>query len=67
MGAKLGLTIREEHSLSVSVFSVVRKIFGPKRDEVTVGCRSYIMRNFATCTGSLSIIKMNSRRMRTEK
>jgi hypothetical protein len=29
------LTLREEHSLRVSENGVLRRIFGPKRDEVT--------------------------------
>jgi hypothetical protein len=36
---KLGLTSREEHTLRVFKNSVLRKIFGPKRDEVTGECR----------------------------
>jgi hypothetical protein len=35
MGVKLGLTLREEHSLRVFEKRVLRRIFGPKRDEVT--------------------------------
>jgi hypothetical protein len=35
MGVKLGLTLREEHRLSVFENRVLRGIFGPKRDEVT--------------------------------
>jgi hypothetical protein len=33
MGAKLGLTLREEHTLRVFENRVLRKIFGPKREE----------------------------------
>jgi hypothetical protein len=33
------LTLREEHRLRVFENSVLRKIFGSKRDEVTVGWR----------------------------
>jgi hypothetical protein len=29
---------------------VLRRILGPKRDEVTEGWRNYITRNFITCT-----------------
>jgi hypothetical protein len=32
---KLGLTLREEHKLRVFENRVLKKIFGPKRDEVT--------------------------------
>jgi hypothetical protein len=36
MGAKLGLpTLREEHRLRVFEKWVLRRVFGPKRDEVT--------------------------------
>jgi hypothetical protein len=33
------LTLREEHRLRVSENRVVKRIFGPKRDEVTGGWR----------------------------
>jgi len=33
------LTLREEHRLKVLKSRVLRKIFGPKRDEVTGECR----------------------------
>jgi hypothetical protein len=35
VGVKLGLTFREEHTLSVFENTLLRKVFGPKRDEVT--------------------------------
>jgi hypothetical protein len=35
MGALLGLTLREEQRLRVFKNRVLRRIFGPKRDEVT--------------------------------
>jgi hypothetical protein len=35
MGVKLGLTLTEEHRLRVFENRVLRKIFGPNRDEVT--------------------------------
>jgi hypothetical protein len=36
MGAKLGLlTLREEHRVRVFENRVLRRIFGPKRDDVT--------------------------------
>ena len=35
MGVKLGLILREEHILREFQDMVLRKIFGPKRDEVT--------------------------------
>jgi hypothetical protein len=35
MGVKLGLTLREEHRLRMFEKRVLRRIFGPKRNEVT--------------------------------
>jgi hypothetical protein len=35
MGAKLNLTLREQHRLRVFENRVLRRIFGPRRDEVT--------------------------------
>jgi hypothetical protein len=42
------LTLREEHTMRVFENRVLRRIFGPKRDEVTG--ENCIMRNFITCT-----------------
>jgi hypothetical protein len=44
------LTLREEHRLRVSENRVLRRIFGPKRAEVTGGAENCIMRSFITCT-----------------
>jgi hypothetical protein len=44
------LTLREEHRLRVFENKVLRRIFGPKRDEVTGGWRNCIMRSFVICT-----------------
>jgi hypothetical protein len=41
------LTLREEHRLRVSENTVLRRIFGPKRDEEG---ENYTMRSFITCT-----------------
>jgi hypothetical protein len=35
MGVKLSLTLMEEYRLRVFVNRVLRRIFGPKRDEAT--------------------------------
>jgi hypothetical protein len=35
----LSLILREEHRLRVFENRVLKRIFGPKRDEVTGGCR----------------------------
>jgi hypothetical protein len=51
MGVKLGsLTIREEHRLRVFENRVLRRIFGPKRDEVRGNGGSCTLRNFIICT-----------------
>ena len=44
------LTLREERRLRVFENRVMRRIFGPKRDEVTGEWRNYIMRNLMICT-----------------
>jgi hypothetical protein len=46
----LFLTLREEHRLRVFENGVLRRIFEPKRDEVTGGWKNYIMRSFINCT-----------------
>jgi hypothetical protein len=37
MGVELGLTLREDHNLRVFENRVLRRIFGPKREEVAGG------------------------------
>ena len=44
------LTKREEFRLSVFENRVLRRIFGPKRGEVTGGGENYIMRSLMICT-----------------
>jgi hypothetical protein len=44
------VTLREEHRLRVFGKRVLRRIFGPKRDEVMEDWQNYIMRNFIICT-----------------
>jgi hypothetical protein len=44
------LTLRKEHRLRVFENRVLRRIFGPKRDEVTGEWRKFTMRNFIICT-----------------
>jgi hypothetical protein len=46
----LSLTLREERKLRVFENRVLRRIFGPKRDEVTGGWRNCIMRSCMVCT-----------------
>jgi len=42
--------LREEHRLKVFENRVLRRIFGPKRDEVTGNGENYIMRSLMICT-----------------
>jgi len=44
------LTLRDERRLRVFENRVLRRIFGPKRDEVTGGGENYIMRSLMICT-----------------
>jgi hypothetical protein len=39
-----------QHSLRVFENTVLKKIFGPKRDEVILGWKNCIMWSFITCT-----------------
>jgi hypothetical protein len=59
------LTLREEHRLRVFENSVLRRIFGPKRDEVTGGWIKLHNEELHNLYLSPSIIRMiKSRRMR---
>jgi hypothetical protein len=44
------LTLREEHRLRVFENMVLRRVLGPKRDEVTGERENCIMRGFLICT-----------------
>ena len=44
------LTLREECRLKVSENKILRRIFGPKRDENGEWRRLHTMRNFVVCT-----------------
>jgi hypothetical protein len=44
------LTLREEHSLRVFENRVLRRIFGPKRDEVKGGCKKRHNEELHNCT-----------------
>jgi len=44
------LALREERRLRVIENSVLRRIFGPRRDEVTGECKNDIMRSLMFCT-----------------
>jgi hypothetical protein len=43
------LTLGEEHSLGVFEYRVLRKIFGPKREEDRFWKKNHVMMNFITC------------------
>jgi hypothetical protein len=59
------LTLREKHRLKVFENRVLRRIFGPKRDEVTVGWRPFYNEELRKFYSSPSIIRIiKSRRMR---
>jgi hypothetical protein len=59
------LTLREEHRLRVFENRVLRRIFGPKRDEVTGGWRKLHNEKLHNLYSSRSIIRMiKLRRMR---
>jgi hypothetical protein len=59
------LTLREEHRLRVFENRVLRKIFGPKRDEVIGVWRKLLNEELHNLYFSSSIIRMiKSRRMR---
>ena len=61
---KLGLTSREEHTLRVFKNSVLRKTFGPKRDEVTGEHRRPHNKEVYDIYSSPYIWVIKSRRMR---
>jgi hypothetical protein len=61
----LSLTLREEHRLRVFENRVLKRIFGPKRDEVTGGWRELHNEELHDLYSSPSIVRMiKARRMR---
>jgi hypothetical protein len=62
------LTLREEHSLRVFENGVLRRIFGPKRDEVKGEWRKLHSVEFSDLYSSQNITRLiKSRRMRLAK
>jgi hypothetical protein len=65
MGVKLGLALREKHRLKVFENRVLRRIFGPMRDEVIVEWRKLHDEELRDLNSSPSIIRIiKSRKMR---
>jgi hypothetical protein len=61
MGVKLGpLTLREEHRLRVFENNVLRRTFGPKRDEVTGEWRKLHTEELQSLYSSPDIIKVKA-------
>jgi hypothetical protein len=60
------LTLWEEHSLRVFENRMLRRIFGPKRDEVTGGWRKLHNEDLHNLYSSPSIIRMMKSRIRRE-
>jgi hypothetical protein len=59
------LTLREEHRLRIFENRVLRRIFGPKRDEVTGGWRKLHNEELHDLNSSPSTVRMiKARRMR---
>jgi hypothetical protein len=61
----LSLTIREEHRLRIFGNRMLRRIFGPKRDEVTGGLKKLHNEELHGLYSSPSIVRViKARRMR---
>jgi hypothetical protein len=58
----LSLTLREEHRLGVSENRVLRRIFGPKRDEVTGDWRKLHDEELHNLYSSINIIRRMGKR-----
>ena len=53
--------MREEHRLRVFENRVLRRIFGPKRDEVKGSGENYIMRGLMICTAHQILFASSNR------
>jgi hypothetical protein len=60
MDMNLGLTLREEHNKRLRMFEkwVVRRILGPKREEVVGGCRRLRNEELRYLYASPSVVRM---------
>jgi len=58
------LTLREERRLRVFENRVLRRVFGPKRDEVTGNGENYIMKSLSLSSLPNIVRVVKSRRMR---
>jgi hypothetical protein len=57
--------LREERSVRVFENRVLRRIFGPRREEVTGSEKNYIIRSLMICTPTFNIFRViKSRIMR---
>jgi hypothetical protein len=52
------LILRQEHRMKVFENRVLRRIFGPKEDEVTGGGEYFLTRNFVICTLHEVLLKL---------
>jgi hypothetical protein len=58
VGVKLDLIFREEHTLRVFENTLLRKVFGPKRDEVTGEWRKLHKEDLYDLQSSPNIIRV---------
>jgi hypothetical protein len=65
MGVKLGVTLREKRWQSFSYYLELRKIFGPRRDEVTCEWTRLFSEGLSDSHSSQNIIRVTkSRRLK---